>query len=304
MKSEDARERGESQDLVLAPYRLMGDAVSRLLPLFKGLDKTLLKANMKVAFPAYVAFTVFYSAVGAASIFTPSLLLGLTLGATLKTALLVAFTLGSLSGIVIFAALYLYPSMQADTRKRILDEELPYVASHMAVLSKAGLPPERIFRSMAGVGSSGFRSVAAEEARNIVRDVSLLGYDVISAMRRCIQNSPSKRFVDFLDGFISVTRSGGDLTAYFLSSAKAFMEAARIAARQLVETLGGLAEAYVSMMVVFPLIVVIMLSVMGMIGGGLGGFSPVTVMEIVTYAVVPMMALILLLLLDSIMPPR
>jgi flagellar protein FlaJ len=137
-----------------------------------------------------------------------------------------------------------------------------------------------------------------------VRDVSLLGYDVISAMRRCIQNSPSKRFVDFLDGFISVTRSGGDLTAYFLSSAKAFMEAARIAARQLVETLGGLAEAYVSMMVVFPLIVVIMLSVMGMIGGGLGGFSPVTVMEIVTYAVVPMMALILLLLLDSIMPPR
>ncbi len=116
--------------------------------------------------------------------------------------------------------------------------------------------------------------------------------------------SPSRRFVDFLDGFISVTRSGGNLTAYFLSSAKALMDSARIAARQLIETLGGIAEAYVSLMVVFPLLVIVMLSIMGIIAGNIGGFSIVFVMQLVTYLAIPSFATVLLLLLDSIIPPR
>ena len=146
--------------------------------------------------------------------------------------------------------------------------------------------------------------MAAEEAANIDRDVHFMGLDVISAIERRMKNSPSRKFVDFLDGFVSVARTGGDLTSYFLSSAKGFMDQARIAARQLVETLGGLAEAYVSMMVVFPLLMIVMLSIMNMIGGGLGGFSTLFLMQLITYVGIPMLALIMLLLLDSVMPPR
>jgi flagellar protein FlaJ len=116
--------------------------------------------------------------------------------------------------------------------------------------------------------------------------------------------APSRRFIDFLDGFVSVARSGGDLTNYFLASAKGFMDSARIAARQLIETLGGLAEAYVSTMVVFPLLVIVMLSIMNMIGGGLGGFSTLFLMQVVTYLAIPALAFIMLLLLDSVVPPR
>jgi len=194
--------------------------------------------------------------------------------------------------------------MQAGTRKRLLDEELPYVASHMAVLSRSGLPPERILRSLTGVEAVGIRSVAAEEAANIVRDVHLMGLDVISATAQRMRTSPSRKFVDFLDGFVSVARSGGDLTNYFLASAKGFMDSARIAARQLIETLGGIAEAYVSLMVVFPLLIIVMLSIMNMIGGGIGGLSTLFLMQVVTYLAIPALGFIVLLLLDSVMPPR
>ena len=292
------------QFLALAPYRLLGDKINRLLPLFGELGKQLPKANIKVAFSAYVSLVLFFSSIGGVSIFAGIISMSLVSGATFLTAFIVAFILGLSSGLTIFGILYFYPSMQVGTRKRLLDEELPYVASHMAVLSAANLSPERIFNSMMYIEVMGVRSVAAEESRNIIRDVSLLGYDVISAMEQRMRNSPSRKFVDFLDGFISVTRSGGDLTAYFLASAKGFMDSARIAARQLVETLGGIAEAYISLMVVFPLLVIIMMSIMGMIGGGIGGFSILFIMQIVTYVVIPMFALILLLLLDSIMPPR
>lgn len=289
---------------VLAPYRLLGEHVNLLLPRFSQLEKQLLRANLKVAFPAYVAFLMLFPSLGGAVVFASTLLVGLLLGATLATTLALAFALGLSCLLVIFVILYVYPSMQADTRKRILDEELPYVASHMAVLSRAGLPPERILRSLTNVEAAGIRSVAAEEAANMDRDVHFMGLDVISAIERRMKLSPSKRFIDFLDGFVSVARTGGDLTNYFLTSAKAFMDSARIAARQLVETLGGLAEAYVSMMVVFPLLIIVMLSIMNMIGGSLAGFSTLLIMQMVTYLAIPMLAFIMLLLLDSVMPPR
>jgi flagellar protein FlaJ len=292
------------QGLVLVPYRLLSGHIDRFLPRFGELEKQLSRANMKIAFPVYVAFMFLFSAMTGVIAFTTSLLITSPLGATMVVSLVLAFTLGLSCLITVFVVLYVYPSMQADSRKRLLDEELPYVASHMAVLSRSGLPPERILRSLTNVGAVGIRSVAAEEAANIVRDVHLMGLDVISATERRMRTSPSRKFVDFLDGFVSVTRSGGDLTSYFLASAKGFMDSSIIAARQLVETLGGLAEAYVSTMVVFPLLIIVMLSIMNMIGGGLGGLSTLFLMQVVTYIALPALAFIMLLLLDSIMPPR
>jgi flagellar protein FlaJ len=292
------------QGLVLAPYRLLGQHTEKLLPRLGELEKQMLRANIKIAFPAYVAFMLLFSAVGGATIFISSFLIAFVLGATVVTSFLLAFVLGVSCLLIVLGLLYVYPSMQAGTRKRLLEEELPYVASHMSVLSRSGLPPERILRSLSDVEAVGIRSVAAEEAANIDRDVHYLGLDVISAIERRMRTSPSRRFVDYLDGFVSVARTGGDLTSYFLSAARGFMDQARIAARQLVETLGGLAEAYVSMMVVFPLLMIVMLSIMNMIGGGIGGFSTIFLMQLITYVGIPMMALIMLLLLDSVMPPR
>jgi len=295
---------GAYQVLLLAPYRLLGGHIDRFLPRFGELEKQLLRANMRIAFPAYVAFMFLYSVMTGAITFTISLLITSLLGSTMVVSLALASALGLSCLITVFAVLYVYPSMQADNRKRLLNEELPYVASHMAVLSRSGLPPERILRSLSDVEAVGIRSVAAEEALNIVRDVHLMGLDVISATTQRMRTSPSRKFVDFLDGFVSVTRSGGDLTNYFLASAKGFMDSARIAARQLIETLGGIAEAYVSLMVVFPLLIIVMLSIMNMIGGGLAGLSTLFLMQVVTYLAIPALAFIMLLLLDSVMPPR
>lgn len=292
------------QYLALAPYRMIGDRIEPIMPVFSRLEREISKADMKITLQAYASLTLFLSFTVGVTIFSITLILGIALGATLTSTIIAASTLGSAGGLAIFITLYFYPSLQAGTRRRILEEELPHVASHMAVLSTAGLPPERIFRSLAQIEMKGYRSVVAEESRNIVRDVGLLGYDVISAIERRIRDSPSRRFIDFLDGFVSVSRSGGDLTGYLLTSARGFMDSARIAARQLVETLTSIAEVYISLMVVFPLLVIIMLSVMGMIGGGVGGLSIIFLMQLVTYIAIPIFGVVLLLLLDSIMPPR
>jgi flagellar protein FlaJ len=290
--------------LSLAPYRLLGEKIKKFSLKFTGLQNQLMKADIKVAHEAYVAMILFFTGLGGILIFLSTIFVSIISGATIIFAILAASIMGLIGTAIIFITLFSYPSMQVGNRKRILEEELPYVASHMAVLSKANMTPERIFRSVIKVEAVGIKSIAAEESRNIIRDVNFLGYDVISAMERRIKYSPSPKFIDFLDGFISVSRTGGNLTSFFMATAKALMDSARISARQLIETLGGLAEAYISMMVVFPLLVIVMLSIMGMIGGNLGGFGILFIMQLVTYLAIPAFALILLLLLDSVMPPR
>jgi flagellar protein FlaJ len=288
----------------MVPYRITEKRLERFLPYFEDLKEDLLKADLKIDFPIYVSYILFFPTLAFIAIIPATIILAIIFEASLVLALILGLAFGIMGWASIFAFLYFYPSNEAGSRRRNLEDELPYLASHMAVLSQGGLTPERIFTSLSMLDTKRVRSVAGQESKNILRDISLLGLDVVTAMEKSTKRSPSRRFADLLNGFIAVTLSGGDMTKYFLSSAKGLMDSARISARQLVETLATVAELYVAIMVAFPLLVVIMLSVMGMIGGGIGGYSVMSLMYLASYIAVPISALLMLVILDSVLPSR
>jgi hypothetical protein len=77
--------------------------------------------------------------------------------------------------------------------------------------------------------------------------------------------------------------------------------------KSFLDSLAGMAELYVSFMIALPLVLVVMLSVMSFLGGGLGvfgGLEPSTVMLLMTFVVTPAGVMIMLLLVDSLTPPR
>jgi flagellar protein FlaJ len=285
----------------ISSYRLLGERIARVMPFFEDLRPALLRSGKRIHFEAYVSLIVLTSIIAFVVAFAITSIIVVALHGGASLVLLLGLGVGLLSGSVGFTAMYALPAVGVDSRKRNMDEELPYTMSHMAILASAGLPPERVFRSLA---RSGEKSVVAEESKMIIRDIDMLGFDMLTALANERERSPSKTFSDFLEGFTAATRSGGDLKKYLLSSAKEIMELRRIAAKQLVETLGMIAEAYVSMLVVFPLILIIMFSVMGLVGGNIGGFSVFSVMALVTYALIPLLALMMLALLDGMLPKR
>ena len=79
------------------------------------------------------------------------------------------------------------------------------------------------------------------------------------------------------------------------------MDYRRVAAKQLIETLAAFAEVYVELLVVFPLLIIVMFSVMALIGNGLAGFSVTTMMVFVSYLVIPLCAVAVLVMLDGIL---
>jgi flagellar protein FlaJ len=113
--------------------------------------------------------------------------------------------------------------------------------------------------------------------------------------------SPSSIFSEILEGLVATIRSGGSMKSYLLDATHTVMDLRRIAAKQLVESLAVFAESYVTLMIVFPLLVIVMFSVMALIGSGIGGLSVIMMMSLVTYGIIPICGMAVIVMLDTML---
>ena len=281
----------------------MGERATRFLPLFKDVDVNLRRSGVKISFRAYVSLAVFATLLLSAS-FLVSIPLVLVLAFHLSPpiSLLLGVGVAMLVGAFTTIGFYIYPLYRADNLKRSLEDGLTFITGYMAVLSGAGVSPEHTFHSLAQIDLS---PIVTAEARTLVRDVELFGRDIFSALKSASDRTPSKRFKEFLEGFIEVTYSGGNVTNYLVNRSRQYMRLKGIALRRFADTLGILAEFYVTILVAGPLILVVMLAVMAMLGGSSSGLlNPVLLLNLLTYLIIPVGSIVLLVFLDIISPRR
>jgi flagellar protein FlaJ len=168
----------------------------------------------------------------------------------------------------------------------------------MTILAAAGMPPTRMFKLLA---DSKTTPEVASEANEIIRDVEVLGNDIISALETERDRSPSQIFGEVLEGLVATIRSGGNMKNYLMDTSRLMMDLRRLASKQLIESLATFAEIYVTLLVVFPLLIIVMFSVMALIGGGLGGLDVTQLMIMVTYLIIPLSGLGVIVMLDSML---
>ena len=266
-----------------------------------GLQKTLAQASIRMTFKAYVGLMAFASLISAAAVFLLSLLLFYNL--PLNQSLFFSFSGGLLAFLISAGVCYIYPMLGISSRTRKIDANLPLIANFMSVLASAGMPPERIVRSLANVGDE---FSVGQEARRIIADIELMGLDLKVALKNAALRSPSKKFAAMLDGVVTTSHMGGDLGSYLASEADKYKKARVQAMKGFLENLATIAEAYISFMIALPLALIVMLSVMSFIGGGapIGNLEPAALLSLVTFVLTPAGVGILMLLVDSATPPR
>jgi len=282
-------------------YQLIGEKTERILSLFKDLDQSLQKSGLKVNYKAYVSLTVFTTIL---LTFTILLLIPFLLIFAFNIPLFSALLFGVGGGLFTFAfsiiGFYVYPIYHADKLRRELEDELPFTTGYMAILTSAGVSPEKIFYSLSNLSVP---LAVSYEAKNVVRDVNLFGLDIISALEKASNRNPSERFREMLEGFISTVHSGGNLAAYLREKSRQYMKLKRISLKKFSDTLSMLSEFYVALLLTGPLLLVIMLAVMAMLGGGsLGILSPDLLLSLLTYLGIPIGAIIFLIILDATSP--
>ena len=283
----------------LMAYHFIGPRIQKkVLPYFTDFGVTLQKAGFKVSLLSYVSLMILFSSISVSTSFVMTGLGAILFGTPIILSLIYASGVAILSGLLVFGALYFVPSLLATTRRKKIELELPFVTTHMSILAAAGIPPTRMFRMLE---DSVTTPEVASESNEIVRDVEILGDDIITALEKERHRSPSPRLNEILEGLVATIRSGGDVRAFLLDSTRTVMDYRRVAAKQLVETLAAFAEVYVELLVVFPLLIIVMFSVMALIGNGLAGFSVTTMMVFVSYLVIPLCAVAVLVMLDGIL---
>ena len=205
------------------------------------------------------------------------------------------------TGLMTFVSMQVLPVLNAKTRSDKLREEIPHYIGYMATLCASGLSLEGVFKSIAQEISN---EEIVKDARFVTRNIEILGMDVITAINDLIRRTPKGPYSELLEGSIITFRTGGNLREYFLATAKVHLEEKKINVKRSTESLGIMAEMYTILLIVFPLMAVIMLSIMAIMSPDLGGFDLLTLMNMLTYVMVPLFGVVLLLMMHSMVPKR
>lgn len=186
------------------------------------------------------------------------------------------------------------PGSKAKKRAKDIDLKLPYALNYVAAMASAGVIPTEIFKSLAKQNIYG--EVANESAR-IYKDLQMHGMDIVTALRRSIDRSPSTNFQELMQGAITTITSGGDLKAYFLEKAERYQFENRQEQKAFIETMGLMAETYVTVAVAAPLFLIVMLAIIGIISGG-----GIQNLQLLTYLLLPIINAGYVFMLKSMIP--
>jgi flagellar protein FlaJ len=197
--------------------------------------------------------------------------------------------------LALFLLFILYPRIKGWERKGKIDGHLPYAICWMSFMATTGVIPYLIFRKLAETEE--FFGEISQEAKLVVKDVELLGFDFISALRNLASATPSTHLRTFVQGAMTNALSGGEMGTYFVSKARETMEENRKKFTEFIATLGLISEVYIIGLVAAPLLVIVMFAAMMM----LGGTSPMILMVII-YGVIPLGSMLFLLLTDALTP--
>ena len=296
-------------------YRLFGSYFSKRRAQYFDLRQELLKTRFNISFDMYLSLAVLCSLLMVAVGLLFAILVVSTFGApdiiftrsfitdifkgfheyrNLTLKIISVVVIMGIFGVGTFITFLNYPKLINSNRKRSIDTMLPYAVHYMSAMSGAGVIPVDIFSSLA---RNKIYGEAAVEASYVVRDIKVLGNDLVQAMKNVASTTPSYRLQEFLQGAVTIVSSGGDLESFLRLKAEQFVTESKREQREFLETLGLIAESYVTVFVAGPLFLLVMMSVMTIMGG-----MNLMLMYLLIYLVIPVGSIVFVILVSSMTP--
>jgi len=138
-------------------------------------------------------------------------------------------------------------SLFSGGRSEEIDRELPFAVMMFTTLAASGVTLYESWKKMRDVQ---VLPRIQKDAEDMVRQVEILGYDPLTVMHKKAEKTTSKLYRDFLAGFVSSVRSGGNVVSFLKSKLRSILEVQSASATRSIEKLGTLVEAYAVMLIV------------------------------------------------------
>lgn len=289
------------QKLAYRTFRKQAKASAEKKP---ELDIVLEKAHMSIRSDVFIAVVWMNTMIAAISGLVVGIILGFIIlpiiassagmsDTMLRLLQVLSMMFWLIFGLLAFLASNSSPDSKLKERATNIDKNLPYAVNYMAAMASADVAPAVIFKGLARQDIYGEIQV---EAALVTRDIEIFGKDLLKVLKRTIHRSPSVKFQDFVQGIITTSTSGGSLQGYFISKSEQYMKENRLEQKATLETLGVMAESFVTVVVAAPLFLIVMMSVMAMMGGA-GG---TTFLYIIIGLMIPLSQLMFVVILSGI----
>lgn len=209
------------------------------------------------------------------------------------TAVLVSgLVFGSIGFALGFGGLLAVPYSRASSRKREINLLLADSVSFMYALSVGGLNQLEILRAMAAAEDT--YGEVSREFQSIVNETEYFGTDYRNAIRQQSLETPSDELSQFLADMLSIVNSGGDMESFLKDKKEKHLRTSKQEREMTLETLELFGEMYMTLSL-FPLLLIIILVIMGMMGEADDRLLYVTV-----YLLIPLVGVGFLVLVSTV----
>ncbi len=265
--------------------------------LFKDLKYSIRKANMPFLLSAYLSLMFFSTFVaffvGLFFAFLISILSNATILVFLRN-----IALSLLLPFIVFISFYLYPSSKISGTKQDIENELPFATVHMSAIASSGVEPSKIFKILAL--SREYKNIA-KEARKIVNQINIYGYDLTSALKNVASMTSNKKFAELLNGMSATITGGGNLSSYLNEKAKDMLRDYKLSREKYATTISMYADIYTALLIAAPLMFMLILVIIGSLGTGIMGFDAAT-LSTIGIVVIALLNFIFLIFLQLTQP--
>lgn len=191
-----------------------------------------------------------------------------------------ALWLGLIGASTVYALRWHDVRSKANQRAVLIDESFVRTISFVYALSRSGMLFPEIMRTVAR-NREAFGETA-EELSVAVKEMDLFGSDVITALDRTTEWTPSDQFSDFLKNFANVLKSGQHVPNYLRERYEQAQQERVANQEQLLEYFTALGEAYVAILVAGPLFLITILTIFGILTGG-----QLVLLQLMIYLAIP-----------------
>jgi flagellar protein FlaJ len=249
--------------------------------LFKKLKEDLRKANMYYLPSTYIAMALFsmlivfvltfvfgifnalFSIVTSGTIPT----LQMVPAAEIPLKLLKNIGLSFLLPFIVIGGFMMYPSSQASSISKKIQNELPFTTIYMSSIAGSGVEPRKIFSILAT--SQEYPAIGGE-MKKVINQVNLYGYDLVTALKNIAKSTSSEKFGGLLNGIATNIVSGGDLRAYLDKRAADTLLEYKLERKKYSSMAETAMDMYIGIAIATPMIFMVLLIVMNATGMGFG----------------------------------
>jgi flagellar protein FlaJ len=162
-----------------------------------------------------------------------------------------------------FGSLVSIPYFRSNAREREINVLLSDSVAFMYALSVGGLNQLEILQAMAKADDT--YGEVAQEFQSIVLATEYFDTDYRTAIRQQAMQTPSDELAQFLTDMLSIINSGGDMASFLEDQKDKQMRTAQREQEKVLDTLELFGEMYMTLSL-FPLLLIIILVIMGLMG--------------------------------------